>query len=467
MYTVAGHWFACVLTLSASFADSPLHSWLGSKGYCILLSEHPDGLPRGSTWELQPNTYLTDLSEADDIYCTSPAEIWMASYYWMIMLISGAAGGDTHRGGMPAGEQGTFTVLVILSALLWAQIISSFCGVIANMRPEETAFHRQMDNLNRYCRLHGFDHITRRRLREYLWRARAVQMNAAQRSLLMNMSPKIRGEISLQVSGPWLTKIPFLKSVEVECIVGISLALKSAVFAPAELLEADSLYFISRGTCVHHGLVHVGGSFFGDDCVLANPALRSEPARAVTYVEVSCLDREGLLAVIDQSRVGTDTRGRRVEIKAYPDALCRLRWHAIRIAVIRSVLGKVEERHSRTLTPQKVSVSLNDEIRKTSLFGLKFQQPTGTLETAQEMQREGMLQQTREAIEHGSEQQQPAWVQPQPAQRAAPMTMMMSATTLSPGQQGSTTTTGMFSSATGDGMMKSSDVHKGRTLMRI
>lgn len=331
--------------LSASFADSPLYSWLGGKGYCVRLSEHADGvLPGGSSWVLQPAPVgIPRLAELDDVYCTSPAETWCAAYFWMIQLISGTAGGDIDRGVLSPGEQATFTILVILSALLWSQIIGSFCDVITNMRPEETAFHQRMDSLNRYCRLNGFDTPTRRRLREFLLRTRAVQAADSQRDLLNVMSPKIRGEIALQVSGPWLTRIPFLKAVEIECMANIALSLQSAIFAPSEVLASDSLYFVSRGTAVVSGLVKVGGSVFGDDCVLANPGLRSAPARCLTYTDVSYVQREDLLAVIQSSRAGTDRQGNPVEVNAYPEAIVRLRWHCIRVALVRFIRKSAEQ----------------------------------------------------------------------------------------------------------------------------
>ena len=32
------------------------------------------------------------------VYCVTSAEMWMPTYYWMIMLITGASGGDTNNG---------------------------------------------------------------------------------------------------------------------------------------------------------------------------------------------------------------------------------------------------------------------------------------------------------------------------------------------------------------------------------
>ena len=56
-----------------------------------------------------------------------------------------------------------------------------------------------MDHLNRYCRANRLATSTRRDLREYLFRAKHVQAGEAQRDLMLLMSPKLQGDLSLQV----------------------------------------------------------------------------------------------------------------------------------------------------------------------------------------------------------------------------------------------------------------------------
>ncbi len=147
--------------------------------------------------------------KGDPIYCSPHFDLWTVSYYWCIMLISGAAGGEIARGHFTASEQRVFVVLVVASALLWSEIIASFCGVISNLNPEVTLFQNRMDDLNRYMRLHRFDTHTRRRLREYMLQTKHLQVADAQRELLTLMSPKIQGELSLQVQGKWLRQVRF------------------------------------------------------------------------------------------------------------------------------------------------------------------------------------------------------------------------------------------------------------------
>ena len=336
-YLLAGHWFACILVGCTVFADTPLHTWRGAKGYCVA-SQDPSELHHSATWELQPLSnqvrlaypYLAD----QEVYCVSPGDMWAATYYWMIQLISGAAGGDTNQTDMSAIEQILFTVLVVLSCLLMSQIIASFCDVLSNMNPENTAFRNRMDHLNRYCRANQLATVTRRELREYLIRAKHVQVGDSQRELVMLMSPKLQGELSLQINGPWLTSVQMLRRIEMGCIVRIALALVSRVYVPTELLNADSMYYLDRGSVVYRGNVLITGTVWGEDCVVSRIDMRSRPARALAYVEVAQLSGEEMTEIISTSQMVYDKEGNEMNYYMFPIAMRKLRWARVRLTLI-------------------------------------------------------------------------------------------------------------------------------------
>lgn len=162
-------------------------------------------LPRGTKWVLYDSALIHDQQLAESlgpIYCASPRTLWLFAYYYMIMLISGAAGGELMLGSFTAPEQACFTLLVIFSALLWSQIIASFCDVFSNMHPDLAAFRRRMDELNKYCHEKNLDSNMRRRLREYIDLHHPVADKLSQRELLCHMSPKLQGELELQARPP-------------------------------------------------------------------------------------------------------------------------------------------------------------------------------------------------------------------------------------------------------------------------
>lgn len=370
-YLVAGHWFACILVLSTTMADSPMHTWLASKGYCQQAPNGPEDLRYGATWELQPVPLLQELAHLDDVYCVSSFSLWVGTYYWMMQLISGSAGGDTNQWDLNTSEQIVFTVLVIAACLLSSQIIASFCDVVSNLNPEGTAYKTRMDALNRYCRTNKLHYTVRRQLREYLLRAKRVQVAEAQRELLEHMSPKLQGELALQVSGTWITQVPFLRRVETDCSIRVALALRSRVYVPTELIPADCMYMLSSGLVTQRGRVIAIGKMWGADCILNRVDLRSRPARALTYVEVDYIYRDLLLEILHSTTVRTNRDGSEFNVIEYPKAVRRLRWYTVMLGIIREyqrIRSKLDS-HARNASRSEIHNAWNKALH--SMDGLR------------------------------------------------------------------------------------------------
>jgi hypothetical protein len=233
-----------------------------------------------------------------------------------------------------------FTALTVVSCLLNSTIVASLCDVLSNMNPEGIVFRNNMDQLNRYCRMNRLARPTRIKLREYLYRAKHVQTGNSQKELMRLLSHKLQGELSLQVNGPWLTSVPFLQGVEMACSVRIAMTLDPMVFVPTEMLPADALYNLNRGTVVQRGSILLGGSVWGEDCILNRSDLRSPPARALTYADVQLVTRENLLAIIyEEIKGGTvNSKGELESVYTYPLAAGKVHWTAVKLALRR--LGK-------------------------------------------------------------------------------------------------------------------------------
>ena len=313
----------------------------GAKGYCVRV-DSVDDLRPGATWELQPVPHLASLSHLDNVYCVTAFDLWCASYFWMIQVVSGTAGGDTNQWDLLPYEQLCFALINIFACLLMSRIVASFCDVLSNLNPEHSAFRQRMDQLNRYCREKRLERHTRRQLREYLYRVKHVQTGNSQRELMRIMSPKLQGVLSLHVNGSWIPTVAFLRPLktrpgaEIGCCVRIALSLTPAVYIPTELLPADCLYHLTSGTLVHRGSVIAGnGRIWGDDCVLSRIDLRARPARALTYVEVEQISRDTLLSIVMSSAQRTDEDGMHVEVFEFPAAVRRLRWHAVMLGMMR------------------------------------------------------------------------------------------------------------------------------------
>ena len=71
------------------------------------------------------------------------------------------------------------TLLMLIGAIVWGNLIGTFCGVVATMNPHGQEFNRRMDELNRFVDSNNLDKDLRRRLREYASNAPAKQAAAA------------------------------------------------------------------------------------------------------------------------------------------------------------------------------------------------------------------------------------------------------------------------------------------------
>ena len=150
-YLLAAHWFACILVLASDFEESPMHSWRAVKGFCVRADEVAE-LPPRRIWVQQRTSLDPAVAELGDVYCVETFDLWVHTFYWMIQLVSGAAGGDTGALDMTSSECVVFSMLVVGSCLVMSVIIASFCDVLANLNPEHNQFRVEMDRLNRYCR---------------------------------------------------------------------------------------------------------------------------------------------------------------------------------------------------------------------------------------------------------------------------------------------------------------------------
>lgn len=124
MFTVviSSHWMACVWLMQAFLgASTPLPSWLGANGYCYEIGSATAGNP--VQWQCEPH-----------------GNLYAASLYWSMMTITSVGFGDIAATFNNPSEMTICTILMLLSSLVWAQVIGTFCGVIATFNPEQNAF---------------------------------------------------------------------------------------------------------------------------------------------------------------------------------------------------------------------------------------------------------------------------------------------------------------------------------------
>ena len=197
------------------------------------------------------------------------------------------------------------TILMLIGAMVWGQIISTFCLVLATSDQAGTEFRQRMDDLNGFMAEYGLSSEMRRRLREYYHESKHLSGKKTHQHLYADMSPTLRQEVLINLEGPMLRRIWFLRkasAVEEHFLVKLALSLTSLVFSPQEVVGADqtepTLYIVYKGQARFDGEMLLMGQGWGYDLILESERLRRPSlALAVSYLDVQTLGRTKLFQV--------------------------------------------------------------------------------------------------------------------------------------------------------------------------
>lgn len=215
--------------------------------------------------------------------------VYAISLYWSIMTLTSIGYGDiTPQNGR---EYVLSSVCMAMMAAMWAVVIGQMCGVLATLLPHDVAFKRTMDDLNWMMRDRHMSKSLRSKLRRYFWESRSLNRLKEQRTIIARMSPMLQGVVAKQLSDQWLSKVPYLQSLDQETLVAVARKLTPMLFAPNEAIEQQrALFVVRRGVCMHGGRVLVAGSVWGEDMIVSSASLRdSRTVRCLTYLEVLVL----------------------------------------------------------------------------------------------------------------------------------------------------------------------------------
>ena len=168
----------------------------------------------------------------------------------------------------------------------------------------------------------------RTRLREYFHQSKHLRDTLSHKHLLTQMSPMLQGEVAWHTNEKWLRRVWFFEGAEHAFVIQVSMHLTPMVFTPGELVPIGYLYIVHRGIALYGGRVLTGGRVWGDDMILALPALqRRWCARAMNYLEVLMLSRDTLITTAGY----------------FPETARRIRRFAVRLALTRYVIAAARE----------------------------------------------------------------------------------------------------------------------------
>eukprot|EP00966_Prymnesium_polylepis_P260249 6011904-Prymnesium_polylepis.1 len=259
-------------------------------------------------------------------------DLYVASYYWCIMLVSGASGGPITYGMFTVAEQAIFTMLVIIGSLMWSELIGTFAAVFSNLNPERTVFRNRMDKLNRFMSKKGIDTKFQEELREYFINSRLMQNEESYAELLHFLSPGLQGRLSMELMLHVLDQVPFFQGVERGVICQIALNLELMLFVPAEIAPPGFLYIVQHGMAIYGDMVLRRGMVWGQDILVGKEA---NSARMLTYVQVLRMERALLIEIAQR----------------FPRAYRKMRWTALRLAIKRYMSDERQKLSMREKDP--------------------------------------------------------------------------------------------------------------------
>ena len=316
------HLFACLWGLQASF--DPLNKWPGEKEFCSAYNSIEDSCPPGKVC-------------AEDVACSQPTSMYMYSLYWSIATVTSIGYGDVAATASNSEEQLVCTMIMVCGALLFAQLVGSFCGLAASITPDKKEFRFDMSDLNLLMRQENVPLGMRMRLREYLHNSKYLNASRTRTRLLNKLSPQLAGELALHLGKKWLDveDVWFTKTIfdlnaveEIEIFADLSMLLRANIFPPGETIPRGCIYIVSQGSALYGGHVKKVCNAFGIDEVFHCAGLKLRfPATATSYLRTYSLQGESLRKVI----------------KDYPKTAKMMRKHEARWIFRRGIVRLAEE----------------------------------------------------------------------------------------------------------------------------
>jgi hypothetical protein len=293
---VGAHLYASILGICTAMHSNKQDTWLGDAkyGYC-----------------------------KDDACQVSTPTLYLASFMWAVMIITGTGGTDFYPSESSEAETMLVLVLMLVGALLWTYLLALFCDMATNGEPGMTHFKQLLDSLNRHANAHQLPKEMARRIREYMYQQQPSQLSKYNEGVISCLSAGLQCEILLYVNRPWLQKVWFFQNLEPACLARLTREMSALTFAPSEIAPLQNLYVVCRGMVLYGSLILRSGAVWGDDVILTEPRYFSKRhARAISYVDTMMLNRDTLTQVI----------------VLFPASKARLRLMMIKLALRRHIV---------------------------------------------------------------------------------------------------------------------------------
>ena len=139
------------------------------------------------------------------------------------------------------------------------------------------------------------------RLREYFKYRLTGNDVHAHTSLLKQMSPALRAEITMQMN-TWITKVDFFRQCPEALVIQLTMAVHQQTYPPQEKIIVpgdwcDRMYMVRKGVVICRQRIMTTGQVFCVECLYKEGKV-AYSAHAVTYADMYYFDRAQLLSAL-------------------------------------------------------------------------------------------------------------------------------------------------------------------------
>ena len=202
------HWFACVLMIASTFAESPLETWLAPNGYCT-----------GDESELlEHDVPLLSAPHEQPMGCVGVAFLYMRTFQTALGIVMAQGlsrlpdrgpflpyytAANVYRTPFLPAEECLLTCLKLIGIGYWALTMSKLMrAVVVLGNPAETAYQQDIDNVNRFCSYNRLPNSLARELRRFMHETQMVHKNVNRKRIYSKLSPLLVAKVTRQLYKP-------------------------------------------------------------------------------------------------------------------------------------------------------------------------------------------------------------------------------------------------------------------------
>ena len=219
--------------------------------------------------------------------------------------------------------------MLLVGGGAWAGAIALCCCSASAAWPDLGVAASETDELDAMALAHQLPPPLSARLAEYFEASRRpIGKTEVASRVLGGSSARLSGDVAAALARLALQRVRYLRpslGLEVDFFASVGLALRRVVVPPREQILCTSLTVLESGLAIRRGRLLPPASHFGEDMVIALPALRDTAAAvALTYVSTLSLSRDALIGIFESGD--------------FPRAAYVVREAAVRLALRRAVV---------------------------------------------------------------------------------------------------------------------------------